>query len=62
MQEDDLFAVWVGLLIIRLYRSDHVRVSVSRSTELVISLLHHFEHLALRFPVMTEQIGSSFFI
>ena len=44
------------------YPADDVRVSISRPTELVISLLHHFEHLALRSPVMIEQIVSSLFI
>ena len=62
MQEDQLFTIWVGLLIICLYPADDVRVSYSQPTELLISLLHHFEHLALRSPVMTEQIGSSLFI
>ena len=62
MQEDEFFTTWVGLLIICLYPADDARVSISRPTELVISLLHHFEHLALRSPVMTEQIGSSLFI
>ena len=62
MQEDELFKIWVGLLIIYLYPADDVGVSVSRPPELLISLLHHFEHLALRSPVMTQQIGSSLFI
>ena len=62
MQEDELFTIWVGLLIICLYPADDVRVSISQPAELVISLLHHSEHLALRSPVMTEQIGSSLFI
>ena len=62
MQEDELFTIWVGLLIIGLYQANDVRVSTSRPTELVISLLHHFEHLALRSPVMTEKIGSLLFI
>ena len=62
MQEDQLFTIWVGLLIICLYPADDVRVSLSQPTELLISLLHHFEHLALRSPVMSEQIGSSLFI
>ena len=62
MQEDELFKIWVGLLMICLFPADDVRVSISRPTKLVISLLHHFEHLALRSPVMTEQIGSSLFI
>ena len=62
MQEDVLFAIWVGLLVICLCPANDVRVSISRPTELLISSLHHFEHLALRSPVMTEQIGSSLFI
>ena len=62
MQENELLTIWVGLLIICLYPTDDVRVSISPSAELVISLLHHLEHLALRSPVMTEQIGSSLFI
>ena len=62
MQEDQLFTIWVGLLIICLYPADDVRVSLSQPTELLTSLLHHFEHLALRSPVMSEQIGSSLFI
>ena len=62
MQEDQLFTIWVGLLIICLYPADDVKVSLSQPTELLISLLYHFEHLALRSPVMTEQIGSSLFI
>ena len=45
MQEDELFTIWVGLLIIGLYQADYVRVLISRPTGLVISLLHHFEHL-----------------
>ena len=60
MQENELFRVSVGLLIICLYPADDVRVSSARP--LVISLLHHFEHLALKSPVRTEQIGSSLFI
>ena len=52
MQEDDFCTVWVGLLIICLYPADDVRVSISWPTELVISLLHHREHLVLRSPVM----------
>ena len=62
MQEDDFFTIWVGLLIIYLYPADDVRVSISRPTELVISLLHNFERLVLTSPEMTEQIGSSLFI
>ena len=62
MQEDELFIIWVGLLVICLYPAHDVRVSISRPTELVIFLLQHFEHLSLRYPVMTEQIGSSLFI
>ena len=62
MQEDDFCTIWVGLLIICLYPADDVRVSISWPTELVISLLHHREHLALRSPVMTEQIQSILFI
>ena len=52
MQEDELLITWVGLLIICLYPADDVRVSISWPTELVISLLHHHEHLVLRSPVM----------
>ena len=62
MQENELFRVSVGLLIICLYPADDVRVSSARPSALVISLLHHFEHLALKSPVRTEQIGSSLFI
>ena len=62
MQEDESFALWVGLLIICLHPADDVRVSISRPTELVIYSLHHFEHLALRSPVTTEQIPSSLFM
>ena len=62
MQEDELFTIRVGLLIICLYPADDMRVSTSCPNELLISILHHFEHLALRSPVMTEQIGSSLFI
>ena len=61
MQEDESFAIWVGLLIICLYLADDGRVSISQSTEL-ISLLHHFGHLALRSPATTKQIKTSLFI
>ena len=57
MQEDESFAIWVGLLIICLHQADDVRVSISRPTELVIS-----SFLALRSPVKTEQIPSSLFM
>ena len=62
MREKELFTIWVGLLIDCLYPADDVRELVLRPTELVISLLHHFERLALKSPVMTETIGSSLFM
>ena len=62
MKEDELLTIWLGLLIICSYPADDVRVSTLRPTELVISLLHHFEHLGLRSPVMTGHVGSSLFI
>ena len=58
MKEDELFTIWVGLLIICLYPAEDVRVLISRSSKLVIFLLYHFEHLALKLSVMTEQIES----
>ena len=61
MQENELFTVWVRLLIICLYPADYVRVSSARPFALVISSLHHFEHLALKSPERTEQVGSSLF-
>ena len=48
MQENKLFAIWIGLLIICLYPADDVRVSSAQPFALVMSLLHHFEHLALK--------------
>ena len=55
--------MWLGFLIIGLYPADYVRVSISWPIELAIYLVHHFEqHLTLRSPVMTEQIGSSLFV
>ena len=45
MQENQLFTVWVGLLIICLYRADDVRVSNARPFAIVVWLLHHFENV-----------------
>ena len=45
-----------------LYPADNVRGSITRPTELVMSLLHHFDNLALKSPVMAETIGSSLFM
>ena len=42
-QEDELFTMWLGLVIIVLYPADYVRVSISWPIELVIHLVHHFE-------------------
>ena len=58
MQEENLFMIWVGLLISCLYPA-YVRESVSRPTYLVMSLMHHFKNLALKSPLITETIGSS---
>ena len=54
MQEYELFTIWIGVLKTGLYPADDARVSVLQSTELVILLSHHFKHLALKSPVMTE--------
>ena len=62
MKENGLFTIWVGLFIIWLYPADGVSVSSARPFVLVILLLHHFEHLALKSPIRTEQLGSSLFI
>ena len=61
MQENELFTVWVRLLIICLYPADYVRVSSARTFALLISSLRRFEHLALKSPERTEQVGSSLF-
>ena len=44
MQEDEVFKLWVGLLIVCLYPFDDVSTSISQPTELIISLLRYFEH------------------
>ena len=62
MPENELFTVSVDFLIICLYPPDNVRVSSVRPFALVISLLHHFEHLPWKSPVRTEQVGSPLFI
>ena len=54
MQENELFTVWVGLLINFLYFDYDVRVSFA----LLISLLHYFEYLALKSPLRTQKVGS----
>ena len=51
-----------SLLINCLHAADDVRVSISRPVDLAVSLLHTLEHLPLKSSVMTEQIGSSFFV
>ena len=53
MQEEELFTIWVGLVISCFYHANDIRESISESIELVMSLLHHFEHLALKSTVMT---------
>ena len=58
MQEDELFTVRIGLLIIYLYPADDARVSSAQLLSLVISLLHHFEHLPLKSPIRAEQVGN----
>ena len=62
MQENELFTVRVGLLIICLYPADDVRVSSGRPFTLVISLLYLLKHLTLKSPIRIEQVGSSLFI
>ena len=47
MLEKELLTKLVGLLIRCISTSEDVRESVPRPVELVISLLQHFEHLAL---------------
>ena len=59
-KKKELLTIWVALLISCIYAADDVRES--RPHELVMSLLHHFEHLALKSSVITETIGSSFFM
>ena len=62
MQEEQLFTIWVGLQISCLYPAADQRELISQPTKWVMPLLHHFEHLALKFPEMTETIGSSLFM
>ena len=66
MQAEELFTIRVGLLISCLYSPDDAREPVSQPTELVflqismkMSLLHHFEHVVSKSPVMTETRRSS---
>ena len=61
MQENELFTVWVGLLIICVYPADDVIVSNAQPFVLLIPFLHHFEHLPFKSPVRREQVGSSLF-
>ena len=62
MQEYEFFTIWIDVLKTGLYPADEAWVSISQPTKFIISLFHHFKHLALTSPVMTEQIRSSLFI
>ena len=53
MQDDELYTIWLGLVISFLHLISNVRVLISGPSELVIILLHYFEYLALKSAVLT---------